>query len=294
MGYDQDRRNEQRRRRGGRRTGDAVGSIRPRVLVIEPHEDTRMLYTVILEEAGYVVYAVANGTDARTVALQRLPDLVISEIFVPRLDGFAIMGVLRDNPNTADVPVVVVTGMLHDNVPQRARNAGAVVVLPKPTSLDVLVEVVDDVLRNTPAVQLMRRHLRRTLVAIRKASTQTTVDADVQRRVRALIDRLQVAVLAVDDRGNPVAVSRGAESLTGYSRAELLTLSIYDLVCASDLPSLRSAAASDVIHVQVPQLTMREKIGTTLVVDALVTTVLPGLHAAAFMPVEGIHGAASD
>jgi PAS domain S-box-containing protein len=290
---DRERRHHDRRR-WSRRAADIRQPFRSRVLVIEPHDDTRMLYTTILEDAGYVVYAVANGTDALTVASQRLPDLVITETSVPRLDGFALLSLLRESTNTADIPVVVVTGMVHDNVPQRARDAGAAVVLPKPTSLDVPIHAIDDVLRNTPPGQLMRRHLRRTLVAIRKVATQATVDADAQRRVRALIDRLQVAVLAVDDRGNPVAVSRGAASLTGYSRAELLTMSIYDLVCATDLPSLRSSAATDVIHVEVPPLAMREKIGTTLLVDALVTTVLPGLYAAAFTPVERIHGPASD
>jgi PAS domain-containing protein len=108
------------------------------------------------------------------------------------------------------------------------------------------------------------------------------VDADAQRRVRALIDRLQVAVLAVDESGRHLAASAGAASLTGYSRSELLTMSIYDLVCATDLPSLRSSPATDVIHVEVPQLALRGKIGTTLLVDALVTTVVPGVHAAAF------------
>jgi CheY-like chemotaxis protein len=251
------------------------------VLVIEPHDDTRMLYTMILEEGGYVVYAVANGTDALTVASQRLPDVVITEIVVPRLDGLAIIGVLRATANTADIPTVVITAMLHDNVPHRARDAGAAVVLPKPTSLDVLVHAVDDVMQNTPPAKFMRRHLRRTLVAISKVATQTTVNADAQRRVRALIDRLQVAVLAVDDRGSPVAVSRGAESLTGYSRAELLTMSVYDLVSDGKLPDLCASTPGVMTH-ELPDLMLRGSGGTAVAVDGLMTTIGPGLHAAAF------------
>jgi CheY-like chemotaxis protein len=282
---ERERRHHERRLRGSRRAGDTRPPFRPRVLVIEPHDDTRLLYTMILEEAGYVVYAATNGTDALTVASQRLPDLIITEIFVPRLDGLAIMGVLRDSPNTADIPVVVVTGMVHDNMPQRARQVGAAVVLLKPTSLDVLVGTIDELMRKASPEQLMRRHLRRTLVAIRKVAAQTTFDAEAQSRVRVLIDRLQVAVLAVDDRGSPVAVSKGAELLTGYSRATLLTMSLHDLVCDGTLPNLQ-ASTQDLMTYELPHLTLCGSGGTPVPVDALMTTIVPGLHAAAFSPID--------
>ena len=109
-----DRRNQQRRRRSGRRVADGRDeAIKARVLVIEPHDDTRMLYVMLLEEAGYTVYAVANGIDAVSVAQKGLPDLVILELAVPRVDGFGILQAIRQNASTADIPAVVVTGALH-------------------------------------------------------------------------------------------------------------------------------------------------------------------------------------
>jgi PAS domain S-box-containing protein len=285
---ERERRRHQRRLRWSRRAGEAGGPIKPRVLVVEPHDDTRLLYTLMLEEAGYVVYAVANGTDALRAAAQQLPDLVITEIIVPRLDGLALVGTLRDTPRTADIPVLVITGSFNKDVSQRARDVGAAVVLAKPTSLDVVLQTLDELMQRTTTVQLMRRHLRRTLLTIARAAAHATLDRDAQSRVRALVDRLQVAVLAVDERGRHLAASAGAASLTGYSRSELLTMSIYDLVVSeTDLPNLRRSPQTDSINVELPQLALREKIGTTLMVDVLVTTLLPGVHAAAFTRVDG-------
>ena len=67
-----------------------------------------------------------------------------------------------------------------------------------------------------------------TLLTLRKFGTHFKPDADAQQRVRAIIDRLQVAVLALDEQGRYVAASPGASSLTGYSHGELLTMSIVD------------------------------------------------------------------
>jgi DNA-binding response OmpR family regulator len=220
------------------------------------------------------------------VASDRLPDLIITEVVVPHLDGLSIIRLLRDRPNTADLPIVVVTGMLHDNMPQRARDVGAAVVLPKPTSLDALVHTVDDMIRRTPSVQLVRRHLRQTLLTIATVAAHTQFDQYAQVRVRAFIDRLQIAVLAFDDRGRHVAASAGVESLTGYSRAKLLAMSIYNLVRDGKLPNLQ-ASTQDLITHELPHLTLCGSGGTAVPVDALVTTIVPGLHAAAFSPIDG-------
>jgi PAS domain S-box-containing protein len=282
MSHHSERRDHQRRAGSGRRAADAPQSIKPRVLIIEPHDDTRMLYTLVFEEAGYIVYTVANGTDALIAASQRLPDLIITEVFVPRLDGLAVMSVLRGNPNTADIPVMVVTGILHDNMPQRARDHGAAAVLGKPVSLDVLGCTADDVIRTSPPRQLVRRQLRRILLTIAKVAANNTIDQGAQLRVRTLIDRLQVAVLALDDRGRHVAASVGAQSLTGYSRSELLTMSVSELLGGAELPNLFATSAPEIVQFERRPATIREKVGHPVIVDVLITRVLPNLRAAAF------------
>jgi PAS domain S-box-containing protein len=277
-----DRRHQQRRAQSGRRVADNRPAFKARVLVIEPHDDTRMLYAMLLEEAGYAVYAVANGVDALSLAQLRLPDLVVLEIAVPRVDGFGILQSIRQNAATADIPAVVVTAALRYDMPARARETGATVVLTKPTPVDVLLRTVDELIETTPPARLMRRHLRRTLATIAKVAAQVTLDEAVRNRVRSLIDRLQIAVLAVDQDGRHVAASAGAESLTGYTRAQLLTMSIQDVMFGADIPPVPSANRGDIIDGALPEATIRHNDGRLLPVEALFATVLPGLHAAAF------------
>jgi PAS domain S-box-containing protein len=277
-----DRRFQQRRTRWGRRSADSRPIFKARVLVIEPHDDTRMLYAMMLEEAGYAVYAVANGVDALSLAQQRLPDLVVLEIAVPRVDGFGILQSIRQNAATADIPAVVVTAALRYDMPARARETGATVVLTKPTPVDILLRLADELIETTPPARLMRRQLRRTLATIAKVAAQVTLDEAARSRVRSLIDRLQIAVLAMDQDGRHVAASAGAESLTGYTRAELLTMSIQDVLFGGEIPAIDPPNPGDAVHSVLPDASIQHSDGRLVPVEALIATVLPGLHAAAF------------
>ena len=118
-----DRRRQDRRHGPGRRGSE--GTNRPRVLLIEPHEDTRSLYANLFEEAGYAVCSVAHGIEALSEAQYRLPDLVIMEVVLPSVDGLTILQALRAEAATSDIPVIVVTAMLHYDLPKRAQACGA-------------------------------------------------------------------------------------------------------------------------------------------------------------------------
>ena len=109
-----ERRQRDRRTRGGRRRPDALAASaeRPRVLLIEPHEDTRLLYAYLFEEAGYGVYSMADGIAGIRVAQRRLPDVVIMEVAVPGADAFEILRQLQDDASTANIPAIVVTSLL--------------------------------------------------------------------------------------------------------------------------------------------------------------------------------------
>ncbi len=277
-----ERRQSDRRQRWRRRNADRQTVKTPRVLLIEPHEDTRLLYASLFEESGFVVYAMANGLEALTTAQKRLPDIVVMEVAVPGADGFTILQALRAERATADVPAVVVTSLLHFDVPQRARESGATVVLSTPTPIDSVMGAVDELMSATPIDRFASRRLRRSLLMLRKAGTQLNLDTAARERVKALIDRLQIAVMAIDEHGRYVAASTGAEWLTGYTRAELLTMSIFDTALGADLPLARRweefVSREDTISTG----TIRDKAGRAVTVHSLIATIVPGLHAAAF------------
>jgi CheY-like chemotaxis protein len=279
-----ERRQQERRARGGRRRLDGFAPIleTPRVLLVEPHDDTRLLYTCLFEEAGYAVYGVSEGVAAIGVAQQRLPDVVVMEMAVPGADGFEILRRLREDPVTSSIPVIVVTSLLRFDVPARARASGAVLVLEKPTGPETLLAAVDELIMATPRDRAVVRQLRRSLLMLRELGKRFKPDESAQERVRCLIDRLQVAILVVDEQGRYVAVSRGASTLTGYSRAELLRMSISDSGLASD--RLLSRPWKEFLTTQevAAGISIRDKAGNIVNIQTAFATLLPGLHAAAF------------
>ena len=115
------------------------------LLLIEDHPDTRLMYAEFLRETFDVLQASA-GDEALSVMRTRVPDLVITDLSLPRVDGFELMKRRRSDPTLASVPVICLSGYggTHE---QRAREAGCDRLLQKPCLPDALAAAAEDVLR---------------------------------------------------------------------------------------------------------------------------------------------------
>jgi two-component system chemotaxis sensor kinase CheA len=95
-----------------------------RILVVDDSVTTRTLEKNILEAAGYAVQIATDGQEAlRAIAVGGVPDLVISDIFMPRVDGFALTRRIKEDAHTAKVPVILVTSL--DSVEDKSRGIEA-------------------------------------------------------------------------------------------------------------------------------------------------------------------------
>ena len=101
-------------------------------LVVEDEEDIRNLLVEQLEDKGCEVRKADNGA----VALQRVrdqtPDIIFVDVNMPVMDGFLFISELQENPETFEIPVVVVTAIDIPEVTARARALGVKLVLSKP------------------------------------------------------------------------------------------------------------------------------------------------------------------
>jgi CheY-like chemotaxis protein len=121
------------------KTLEAVHNVR--VLVVDPDADTRALYREAFDANGWDVVEGADGREALAKALTRPPALVVTEIRLPFLDGYALCDILRRDPATTTVPILVVTAEARVAGPDGARRVGANAVLVKPTTSEqVLAE----------------------------------------------------------------------------------------------------------------------------------------------------------
>ncbi len=111
----------------------------PRVLVVEDDPETRHFYMGVLSAAGFDTYEAHNGFQAFAKAIETMPDLVLTDIAVPGLDGIELCRRLRADARTQSVPVLAVTGYDDRHYPDRVIDAGANRVLLKPLDGSVLV-----------------------------------------------------------------------------------------------------------------------------------------------------------
>jgi len=124
----------------------------PVILVVEDDPETRLFYTDVLVRGGFRVEQAHNGHQALEKALSATPDLILTDIAVPGLDGIELCRRLRANERTRNIPVIGITGYGDRHYPDRALLAGADHVLNKPCEPERLVDEARRLLASrTPA-----------------------------------------------------------------------------------------------------------------------------------------------
>ncbi len=113
-----------------------------RILVIDDNEDIRSFLASVLGEFGFQVDIAGNGQDALRLIESDMPDLIISDIDMPEVDGYALLGAVRDMPGAATVPFILMTGAASKEGFRRGMVSGADDYLPKPFTVTDIVEAV--------------------------------------------------------------------------------------------------------------------------------------------------------
>lgn len=117
-----------------------MASLRPSVLVVEDDPDTRHMYAFCLNVLGFDVSEARDGLEGVRRAEAVHPDVVLMDVAMPRMDGLEATRRLKDNPETAAVPVVIVSAFTTEQDRRRAIEAGAAEFLAKPCDPETLAE----------------------------------------------------------------------------------------------------------------------------------------------------------
>jgi CheY-like chemotaxis protein len=102
------------------------------VLLAEDFEDTRDVYAFYLRREGFAVQDLPDGHRVLPLALEMQPDVVVLDLSLPGIDGYALAAALRAHSATAHIPIVVLSAHAYPEDEQRAREAGATAFLRKP------------------------------------------------------------------------------------------------------------------------------------------------------------------
>jgi CheY-like chemotaxis protein len=124
-----------------------------RILIVDDERTIRELIAEALNEAGYAVETAPNGAEALECMRQRLPDALVLDVMMPRLDAYGFVQQLRLEPALAAVPIVVVTAAYAAKAIAERLCASA--CLTKPFELDDLARAVDRVIAKAPHAALL-------------------------------------------------------------------------------------------------------------------------------------------
>ena len=115
-----------------------------KVLYVEDHEAQRDVMVQMMELYGYEIDVASNGEEGVKKAQEWHPDLVLMDIRMPgRIDGLVAIRQLRNGPDTADIPIIVVSAWGSAKHKERALSAGADAHFTKPVTMDELIAAIN-------------------------------------------------------------------------------------------------------------------------------------------------------
>lgn len=114
-----------------------------RVLIVEDNMDTYELVRFILEKNGYEVFLAVNGRDGVNAATKQKPDLIVMDLSMPEMDGWTATSLIKQNKQTASIPLIALTAHVLPGDRQRAIDSGCDEFITKPMDLLDLVETVN-------------------------------------------------------------------------------------------------------------------------------------------------------
>lgn len=112
------------------------------ILVIDDNDEIRALIKAVLTTYGFTALEADNGQVGMNMIAEEHPDLVICDVNMPGMDGYQTLGAVRDSSSIAQIPFILMTGLVSRDGFRRGMASGADDYLSKPFTADELVEAV--------------------------------------------------------------------------------------------------------------------------------------------------------
>lgn len=148
----------------GRSTVGCGGQWMKRILVIDDEEWLREMVHMALSQKGFDVIEAENGAVGIEKARKELPDLILCDVNMEKVDGYSALAALRKEPTTAAIPFILMTGLADNAGMRHGMELGADDYLPKPFTIDDLYGAVEARLKKAEA---LRQEAERKLADLR-------------------------------------------------------------------------------------------------------------------------------
>jgi signal transduction histidine kinase len=202
-----------------------------KILVIDDEEWLREMVQMALEQRGYKATLAKDGPSGVQLALKQLPDLILCDVNMGAMSGYATLSALRNEPTTATIPFILMTGQADNEGMREGMEKGADDYLPKPFTLDELYASVDARFKKSEAVRVQAEKkiadLRDNISVMLPHEFRTPLNGIIAFGEMLAADASTLPPEEIADMGQVIAQSghaleRLVETFLVYSQLQLL------------------------------------------------------------------------
>ncbi|MDN3690656.1 two-component regulator propeller domain-containing protein [Cyclobacterium jeungdonense] len=207
----------------GRGSGVAMEDL-PTMLLVEDNSDLRLYLAEVLKDT-YTILQASNGREALQLALRYIPDIILSDVLMPEMDGVAFCQAVKTNIKTSHVPVVLLTARTADEDQLIGLKSGCNLYLDKPFNLEILRSSLTNLLKDKERLQ---KHYRKFIsVQTSEAELESLDDKLIQKAVALVEKEIENPEFSVEILSKSMGMSRvhlykKINSLTGQSPLEFI------------------------------------------------------------------------
>ena len=189
------------------------------LLIVEDKQDLREFLKEALKEYFKKIYQAENGLEALQVVKQQQPDVIVSDVMMPQMNGYQLCKEIKENLNISHIPIILLTARADSESQMLGYKLGADAYLPKPFEMEMLLSVVQNQMRNREYIK--SRYRGNQFVLSPQEATFSNADEQFMIKLNEMIDQhlsqsnLDVKFLTVEMAMSRTSLYNKIKELTG-------------------------------------------------------------------------------
>lgn len=205
---------------------ETAGKKRPVVLIVEDNDEFRDYLKEVLRE-DYRILEAANGKLGLDITLESIPDLIVSDVMMPEMDGIELCKTIKTDRRISHIPVVLLTARAEEEQRLQGYQTGADAYVTKPFRLDILQVRIRNLIRQREALQ--KQFQQHVEVRPSEVTIRSLDEEFIQKAVKVVEDNLANAEYTVEELSDAMSMSRvylykKILSLTGKTPIEFIRI----------------------------------------------------------------------
>ncbi|NEP83185.1 MAG: response regulator, partial [Okeania sp. SIO3B3] len=191
------------------------------ILVVDDQPNNLRILSKILSKKGYKVREASSGKMALIAIQSQVPDLILLDIMMPQIDGYQVCQQLKANPKTKDISIIFVSALNGSVDKIKAFSVGGEDYITKPLQIEELLARVE----NKMTIKKQKQKMKEENTQLKQEISERQQTEEELKLLHRAIDACQNGIMITDSTqtDNPIVyVNQGFETLTGYSKAEVM------------------------------------------------------------------------